>query len=194
MEIKELELKFKQLNQRLRDERAKIYNRKNMTPEEKQIILFAIDELCKQRAIVKAELSEKRSKARYETQKQAQKQKYVPHHLCNDYTISDDVAVFTTAQKKPVKFIVDVKDVDIVLKKRWHAHKCSRGDVYIVNRTYEDGKWKMESLLHALGYNRNYTFVNGNKFDFRRSNICMKKYIVEKYVAKTTNEDTEGEV
>ena len=184
MEIKELEEQLKQVSNRIKKLKSRI-NYGTFKRLSRQETELELSELIKHRKEIKANLS----KLRTERHRQKQAQKYVRHNAHNDYAISGNVAVFTTVQKKPVKFIVDVKDVDIVLKKRWHAHKCSRGDVYIVNRTCENGKWKMESLLHALGYNKNYTFVNGNKFDFRRSNICMKKYIVEKYVAKTTNED-----
>ena len=107
------------------------------------------------------------------------------------YRIVDDYAIFTTHQKNPVEFIVDVEDIDKVLEHNWlnHSYKYY-GESYLVYR-YEDerGKFKTLSLSRHLGYGKSFTHINGNPFDFRKSNMRYKKPVYDA-IAKKLNKNS----
>lgn len=93
----------------------------------------------------------------------------------NSYRIEGDVAIFTTDQKNPVEFIVDVENIDKVLEHKWAAHPCTHG-IYVAHRYVdESGKWRVLSLFKHLGYSKAYMHSNNNVFDFRKDNIKLKK-------------------
>lgn len=97
------------------------------------------------------------------------------------YEIKDGYAIFTTKQKNPVQFIVDVDDVDKVLEHNWTNHSYKYyGNSYIVYR-YEDekGKFKTIPLSKHLGYGKAFTHINGNCFDFRKCNMRYKKIVYD---------------
>ena len=158
----------------IRNEIKKVKNKKVLDTDK-------LNKLLEERKQIKKALSN----LRYEIWKKKQREKYVKHHTHNPYRIEGDVAILTTTQKNPVEFKIDVQDLDIVLKNKWHNHSYYNLSNYIVSRYIgEDGKYKIESLLHRLGYDRRYTFRNGNPLDLRRENICMKRYIVESFANK----------
>lgn len=124
---------------------------------------------------------------RKELDKQRYLLDYVSKKHCMKYVvdIENKCAIFTTNQKNPVSFKVDMEDIDLVRKLKWEFHPYKSGDGYLVYRYKDDkGKWKTKTLLTYLGYNKNYTFQNGDKLDCRRSNIIMKRYIVDKIFKK----------
>lgn len=168
--IERLQKDLKKLSKEINRKRA----RKNCSKSD----LTELDSLIELRKKIKDLLSHERAMMRRAKQQLKHKLTYVSKKSGNSYRVENGVAIFTTNQKNPVEFMVDEKDIALVLKRRWHAHKYINGNVYIVSR-YKDSKghYRRLSLLKALGYNRNYTFKNGNVFDLRRDNICMKGYV-----------------
>lgn len=176
--ITRLQEDLKKLGEEINRKKAKENYRKRTKKNCSKSDLTELQSLIELRKQIKDLLSHERAIMRRAKQQLKHKQTYVSKKSGNSYRVENGVAIFTTNQKNPVEFMVDEKDIELVLKRRWHAHKYINGNVYIVSR-YKDstGHFRRISLLKALGYNRNYTFKNGNVFDFRRDNICMKGYI-----------------